>query len=79
MAKMGMLFNSQKKLKCVLDINMMFSNFWYQNESWFVIDFFAQIRLILNNFFFCNKNGLLGHFPHSNFANAYEFLTRIEK
>ena len=37
--------------------------------------FFAQICLIWNNFFFCNKNGLLGHFPHSIFANAYEFLT----
>ena len=74
-----MLDNSQKKLKCVLDINVMFSNFWYQNESWYVIDFFAQIRLIWNNFISYDKNGLLGHFPHSNFANAYEFPTRIEK
>ena len=69
----------KKKLKCVLDINMMFSNFWHQIEPWFVIDFFAQILMISNNFPFYYKYELLGHFPYSNFANGYKFLTRIKK
>ena len=34
----------KKKSKFVLDINVIFSNFWYQNESWFVIDFFRTIE-----------------------------------
>ena len=78
LAKMSMLVNFEKT-KCVIDINVMFSNFRHQIEPWFVIDFFAQILMISNNFPFYYKYELLGHFPYSNFANGYKFLTRIKK
>ena len=55
------------------------STFGTKTNHGLLLIFFTQICSIWNNFISYYKNGLLGHFPLSNFANAYEFLTSIEK
>ena len=62
MAKMGMLFNSQKKIKVCIghrhDVYQLLTPNWVIVGYWF---FFAQNHLIWNNFIICIINWLLGH------------------
>ena len=79
MAKKAILAKRYSKTKFVLVIGNIEGNFWDQKIAWFIIDFFAQTRLIWNIVSKGSKNWLMGYIYHLIFIIENKFGIKIEK